>query len=213
MTWTNTYSKVKVMKERNELYGFKVIHNKEDKNYEILGFPHFPQVTKQSKKLYFQLEKENFKKRNIQFPIQLKITERIVEIDYNSIEFFTIRDLFNVINKDKNRFIHTDTFFKVNLVYENKKSYLSIIYYTIGDEGDTTILNIHDLLDFVFITYDTKKFTKKFIKPRRLKYGENPNDIEHIPLLPLLWLDYDKKYNLKYFTHFKLIEDDTKLPF
>lgn len=204
---------MQVMKEINDLYGFKVIHNKEDENYEILGFPHFPQETKQSKKLYYQLEKENFKKRNIQFPIQLNITERIVEIDYNSIEFFTIRDLFNAIYKDKNRFINTDTFFKVNLVYENKKSFLSIIYYTISDDGDTTIFNIHNLLDFVFINYDTKKFTKKFIKPRRLKYGENPNDIEHIPLLPLLWLDYDKKNNLKYFTHFKLIEDDTKLPF
>ena len=152
-------------------------------------------------------------KRNIQFPIKLDITERIVEIEYDFIDFFSIEELFDIIEKDKNRFINTDTFFKVKLVYENKKSIISIIYYTISNTGTTEIKNINDLLDFVFIHYDTKKITKKFIKPRMKKYGEFPNDVEHIPILPLLWLDYDENYNLKYFTHFKLIKNNRKLPF
>lgn len=200
------------MKKLFDLYGFKVIQG-QDESVSILNFPHFPQETKQSRELYFHLEKDNFMKRNIQFPIKLDITEKIVEIEYDFIDFFSIEELFDIIEKDKNRFINTDTFFKVKLVYENKKSLISIIYYTISNIGTTEIKNINDLLDFVFIHYDTKKFTKKFIKPRMKKYGEFPNDVEHVPLLPLLWLEYDENYNLKYFTHFKLINNNRKLPF
>lgn len=201
------------MKRVKDLCGFPVFHNEEEKIYEVLGFPHFPQETKQSRQFYYQLEKDNFNKRYFQFPIQFNITERIVEIKYENIEFITLQDIYDIIEKDKNRFINTDTFFKVDLVYENKICVLSILYYTICDNGTTTIQNIYDLLDFTFIKYNTKKFTKKFIKPRMKKYGNIPNDIEHIPLLPLLWLDYDENYNLIYFNHFKLIEDDKKLPF
>lgn len=201
------------MKTVEDLYGFRVFHNEKEKIYEILEFPHFPQETKQSQQLYFRIESENFTKRHFQFPIKLNITERIVEIKYENIEFITLRDIYDVIEKDKNRFINTDTFFKVELVYENKICILSILYYTICDNGTTTIQNIHDLLDFTFIKYNTKKFTKKFIKPRIKKYGNNPRDIEHIPLLPLLWLDYDENYNLIYFNHFQLIDDDKNLPF
>lgn len=201
------------MKRVKDLCGFPVFHNEEEKIYEILDFPHFPQETKQSRQFYYQLEKDNFNKRYFQFPIKFNITERIVEIKYENIEFITLQDIYDIIEKDKNRFINTDTFFKVDLVYENKICVLSILYYTICDNGTTTIQNIYDLLDFTFIKYNTKKFTKKFIKPRMKKYGNIPNDIEHIPLLPLLWLDYDENYNLIYFNHFKLIEDDKKLPF
>lgn len=201
------------MKRVEDLYGFPVFHNEEEKRYEILEFPHFPQDTKQSKQLYFQIERENFIKRNFEFPIKLNITERIVEIKYENIEFITLQDIYDIIEKDKNRFINTDTFIKVELVYENKTCILSILYYTICDNGSTTIQNIHDLLDFTFIKYNTKKFTKKFIKPRMKKYGNIPNDIEHIPLLPLMWLDYDENYNLIYFNHFKMIKDDENLPF
>ena len=201
------------MKRVKDLCGFPVFHNEEEKIYEVLDFPHFPQETKQSRQFYYQLEKDNFNKRYFQFPIQFNITERIVEIKYENIEFITLQDIYDIIEKDKNRFINTDTFFKVDLVYENKICVLSILYYSICDNGTTTIHNIYDLLDFTFIKYNTKKFTKKFIKPRMKKYGNIPNDIEHIPLLPLLWLDYDENYNLIYFNHFKLIEDDKKLPF
>jgi hypothetical protein len=196
-----------------DLYGFPVFHNEKEKICEILDFPHFPQETKQSRQFYFQLEKDNFNKRDFQFPLQINITERIVEIKYDNIEFITLPEIYDIIEKDKNRFINTNTFFKVDLVYENKICVLSILYYTICDNGTTTIQNIYDLLDFTFIKYNTKKFTKKFIKPRMKKNGNIPNDIEHIPLLPLLWLDYDENYNLIYFNHFKLIEDDKKLPF
>lgn len=201
------------MELTNDLYGFNVIHQKDKGIYEILNFPHFPDETSQSKKLYYELEKENFNRRNINFPLRLNITERIVEIDYKVIAFFTIRELFNLIEKDKNRFINTDTFFKVNLVYENKKCILSVIYYTISNNGSTTINNLNDLLDFTFIKYNKKKFSKKFIKPRKKKYGDTPNDIEHIPLLPILWLDFDEFNNLKFFEHFELIENDQELPF
>jgi hypothetical protein len=201
------------MKRVKDLCGFPVFHNEEEKIYEILDFPHFPQETKQSRQFFYQMEKDNLNKRYFQFPIQFNITERIVEIKYENIEFITLQDIYDIIEKDKNRFINTDTFFKVDLVYENKICVLSILYYTICDNGTTTIQNIYDLLDFTFIKYNTKKFTKKFIKPRMKKYGNIPNDIEHIPLLPILWLDYDENYNLIYFNHFKLIEDDKKLPF
>ena len=64
------------MKRVEDLYGFPVFHNEEEKRYEILEFPHFPQDTKQSKQLYFQIERENFIKRNFEFPIKLNVTER-----------------------------------------------------------------------------------------------------------------------------------------
>ncbi len=201
------------MNKINDLLGFKVVHNKEEKIYKILNFPHFPQETIQSMRVYQEIEKENFMKRDLCFPIKFNITERITEIEYENIELFTLKDLFDVIDRDKNRFINTNTFFKVNLVYENKLSVLSIIYYTICDEGYTTIQNIDDLLNFVFINYNKKKFKKKFIKNRIKKNEELPNEIEYIPLIPLLWLDYDENNNLTYFNHFQLIGDDRNQPF
>ena len=93
------------MKREKNLYGFPVFHNEEEKIYEILDFPHFPQETKQSRQLYNQLEKDNFNKRCFQFPLQINITERIVEIKYENIEFITLMDIYDIIEKDKNRFI------------------------------------------------------------------------------------------------------------
>lgn len=201
------------MRKLFDLYGFKVIQGQDKKSVKILNFPHFPQETKQSRKFHYELEKYNFTTRNIQFPIKLDITERKFEVDYGSIDFFTLQELFNIIEIDKDRFINTVTFFKVKLVYENKKSIISIIYYNINSNGNLTIQDINELLDFTFIHYDKKRFTKKFINPRIKKYGEFPNDVEQIPLLPLLWLDYDENNNLKYFNHFQLIDDDRNLPF
>lgn len=201
------------MEIRDYLSGFELKYNKELENVEILDFPHFPQETLKSKNLFYQLEKINFTNRKIEFPIRFNIIQRIVDVDYNNIEFFSISDLFNLIEQDKNRFINTDTFFKVSLEYQNKSSFISIIYYTLSETGETKINNINNLLDFVNIHYDTKKFTKKFINPRKLRGIKTPNDIEHIPLIPLLWLDYDENNNLIYFNHFKLIEDDKNLSF
>jgi hypothetical protein len=84
---------------------------------------------------------------------------------------------------------------------------LSITYYTLTDNGSKTIENINELLDFIFIHYDTKKFTKKFKQKRIEKKIQIPNDIEYIPLIPLLWLDFDEFGNLKYFEHFQEIEE------
>lgn len=201
------------MRKIDELFGFKVLHNQEEKNYEIFDVPIFPQETIQSKRLYSEIERYNFLTRDVNFPLKLDITERVVEVEKKVIEFFSMRDLFNVIERDKNRFINTDTFLKVNLVYENKKSILTIIYYTISSEGTTEISSLDKLQDFIFITFNKKKFTKKFITPRSSKYGCVCNDIVNIPLIPLLWLDYDSNNNLKYFEHFELIEEDQNLPF
>lgn len=197
------------MKKIDKLEGFEVEYCDDNKNVIIKKFPHFPQKTSSSKKLYQNIEKINFEEKEIMFPIKLNITERLVDIEYDKIDFFTIEDLFDLIVRDKNRFINTKTFFKVELVYKNKKtSQLSIYYYTIKEEGETIINNIENLLDFVFVEYDIEKFTKKFIKPRKKKYGNSIIDIEYIPLLPLLWLDYDENNDLIYFNHFKLIEND-----
>jgi hypothetical protein len=200
------------MKKEKDLFGYKVKHLKDEKKYTILDFPNFPQETMNSRIIFSKIERDNFYERDIHFPIHFNITERIIEIEYKNIEFFTIKDLFRVIEKDKDRFINTDTFFKVKLFYENKCSVLSITYYTITNDGSTTIENINDLLDFIFIYYDKKNFTKKFIKKRIEKNSKIPNDIEYIPLIPLLWLDFDECGNLKYFNHFREIEELT-LPF
>lgn len=197
------------MKKIDKLEGFEVEYCDDNKNVIIKKFPHFPQKTSSSKKIYQNIEKINFEEKEIMFPIKLNITERLVDIEYDKIDFFTIEDLFDLIVRDKNRFINTKTFFKVELVYKNKKtSQLSIYYYTIKEEGETIINNIENLLDFVFVEYDIEKFTKKFIKPRKKKYGNSIIDIEYIPLLPLLWLDYDENNDIIYFNHFKLIEND-----
>jgi hypothetical protein len=197
------------MKKLNKLEGFDVEYCDDKKNVVIKNYPHFPQKTSSSKKLYQNIEKINFEEKEIMFPIKLIITERLVDIENNKIDFFTIEDLFNLIVRDKNRFINTKTFFKVELDYKNENtSQLSIYYYTIQEEGETIIKNIENLLDFVFVEYDMVKFTKKFIEPRKKKYGNSIIDIEYIPLLPLLWLDYDENNNLIYFNHFKLIEND-----
>ena len=149
------------MRKIDELFGFKVLHNQEEKNYEIFDVPIFPQETIQSKRLYSEIERYNFLTRDVNFPLKLDITERVVEVEKKVIEFFSMRDLFNVIERDKNRFINTDTFLKVNLVYENKKSILTIIYYTISSEGTTEISSLDKLQDFIFITFNKKKFTIK----------------------------------------------------
>jgi hypothetical protein len=189
------------MKNKVKLMGFNFEYLEDEKKYEILDFPDFPQETKQSKVLFNEIEKTKFYNRNILFPIKLDITQRVKELKYKGIENFTFLDLFDLIVEDKDRFLNTDTFFKVQLTYENKLCVISITYYTICENGTSKIDNIDELLEFIFVYYDRKKFTKKFKKNTK-KIFDIPNEIEYIPVLPLQWLEYDECENLLYFQEF-----------
>ena len=198
--------------EIDDLYGFKVKHKKEEMVYEILDIPPFPQQNILSKKLYNEIEKVNFNYRKIEFPINLVINEIVKEIEYDKIKNFTFLDIHKLIQDDKNKFINSNTFVKIQLTYENKICKLSFFYYTIKENGNFIFNSIDDLIDFIFITYDKKIFTKKFIKVGKTKFKNIPNYIEFIPNIPLQWLEFDEKNDLIYFDFFVKNQINIKNP-
>ena len=190
-------------------YGFKIKLDKIKEIGIISDLPSFPQETNNSKELFEKLEDINFSYRNVIFPFKVTILNRIKDIELDNVEEFSIRDLYEIIKKDSHRFVNTDTFFKVGFgIRNNRYIELSIHYYTIDKEGETEIQSFENLLEYISVDFDVKKIKKKIINPRKSKYGKPPIDIEHIPLLPLLWLEYDENNELIYFNHFKLIEDN-----
>ena len=198
--------------EIDDLYGFKVKHKKEEMVYEILDIPPFPQQNILSKKLYNEIEKVNFNYRKIEFPINLVINEIVKEIEYDKIKNFTFLDIHKLIQDDKNKFINSNTFVKIQLTYEIKICKISFFYYTIQENGNFIFNSIDDLIDFIFITYDKKIFTKQFIKVDKKKFKNIPNYIEFIPNIPLQWLEFDEKNDLIYFDFFVKNQINIKNP-
>ena len=198
--------------EIDDLYGFKVKHKKEEMVYEILDIPPFPQQNILSKKLYNEIEKVNFNYRKIEFPINLVINEIVKEIEYDKIKNFTFLDIHKLIQDDKNKFINSNTFVKIQLTYENKICKISFFYYTIQENGNFIFNSIDDLIDFIFITYDKKIFSQKFIKFDKKKFKNIPNYIEFIPNIPLQWLEFDEKNDLIYFDFFVKNQINIKNP-
>jgi hypothetical protein len=188
------------------------IYNEIDVNkFGISNFPCFPYKETENRFVFNQLEIKNFNKKDIPFPLRIELIERIVDIYNNNIEFFTLRNLFDIIEKDKNRFINTNTFLKIELDYINQiKSRLSIKYYTIKDDGDFMVCSFEELFNIISPEFNSKKFLKKIIKKRKEKYDNIPYDVEFIPILPILWLEYDENNNLIYFKHFSDLKNEFK---
>lgn len=200
------------MKEINDILGFKVEYLGAENLYELSDFPSFPDETPQSNWVFEILEEDNFKSKKIKLPVKINITERIKTFKYEDVLCFTPRDLFEIIKMDENLFVNTNTFTKVNLEYKNKLCVFTIKYFTIDENGTYNIKNINDLLEVIKIHFNKKRFTKKFISNKKLKKSSCPNYLQFIPLLPLLWLEYDNN-QLCFFNYFKIVEDNINLPF
>lgn len=192
------------MEELINLMGFDIHYRTDDGNYEITNFPEFPQETEKSKMFFKIIDKSKFYDRNIQFPNRLNLIQEVYEIDYNLFNKFNLDELFEFIKKHKNRFINTDTFFKVKLDYENNKCVFTINFYTISEDGLIFVENINELIDIISIEHDIEKFSEKFKDISSREDINIPNEIEYIPILPLIWLDFDENNDLIYFEGFKI---------
>lgn len=202
------------MLEIKDLLGFKVDYIENQKLYELSEFPNFPDDTPQSKKIFDELEIVNFLTKKIELPIRVDITERIKDIKYKDIKCFTFNDLFEIIKKDQNLFVNSNTFFKIKLEYEKKICVFTITYYTINENGGSNIIwDIDDLLEITNLHFRKKKFIKKFINNKKIIRQECPNYLEYIPLIPILWLEFNEKNELCKNDYFKMIENNIELPF
>ena len=196
------------MEKAEDVYGFKVNLLEglnDEKWYEITEYPNFPQESRNSMDLYNELEKDNLQGRNVVFPLKLDITITTMGLDSQTAQYFSIGGIIKLLDRDKDLFVHTDTFFKVKLVYDQDLPILSIIYYTICETGSRSISSLDELLDLTFIDYDTDQFTKDRIEEFE-KAGVNFNEIEHIPIIPLLWMQFNDDNSLKDILHLTLIE-------
>jgi hypothetical protein len=204
------------MTKVKDLLGFEVEYSEKHKVYEICDFPNFSDETPQSKRIFEEIEIMNFNSKKVNFPIKVDILQRIKDVSFNDIMCFTFRDLFDIIKKDENLFLNTNTFFKIHLEHENEICVFSIMYYTINENGTNTINNTNELLEITKTHFRKKKFIKKFVENKKLKNHNCPNFLEYIPVIPLLWLEYNQNNKLcfmKYFETIETLEYDTELPF
>jgi hypothetical protein len=204
------------MTKVKDLLGFEVEYSENHNVYELCDFPNFSDETPQSKRVFEELEIINFNSKKINFPIKVDIFQRIKDMSYKDVMCFTFRDLFEIIKKDENLFVNTNTFFKIHLEYQNKVCVFSIIYYTINENGTNTINNTKELLRITKTHFRKKEFIKKFVENKKMKKQNCPNFLEYFPLIPLLWLEYNQNNKLcfmKYFETIETLEYDTELPF
>lgn len=201
------------MRNLDDILGFKVHYIGAEDLYEIKEFPNFPDDTPQAKYVFDGLEFRNFNYKNIKLPAKVNITQRVKTFKYEDILCFTFRDLFDIIKLDENQFMNTQTFIKTHLEYKNKMCILTIKYYTIDENGTHIIRNKKDLLKVAKIRFNKKIYTSKFKTNKKLKKSYCHNYLEYIPIIPLLWLDYDENNQLPFLDYFKIIEDNMNLPF
>lgn len=185
------------MENYNYYNGYKVV-KVENKNFKYLDdFPEFPNNDIRSKTTFQDVERVILEEKNIKFPIKFNITERIVKMNIDNEEYFSLTGIKNLIYKDLHLFRNTTTCLKIRIDYEEDKPILKIIYYTIdNDNGLNSCLSLEKFLNFIFINYDLKLWTEK-----RVDYLENVvklnfKEIKQIPIFPVQWLDFDEDGNL-----------------
>ncbi len=190
-----------------EYNGYKIFKVEKENLLYLDKFPEFPNKDNRSKSTFQDVERIILNEKKLEFPIKFNITERVVKLNIDTEEYFSLTGINNLISKDLQLFKNTTTCFKIRIDYEENKPTLKLIYYTIDNEnGLNNCLSLERFLNFIFINYDLKLWTKE-----RVDYLENVvqlnfKEIKQIPIFPVQWLDFDEEGNLKEFPNIRCID-------
>lgn len=193
------------MKEHFYLNGYEFI---KDNNINYIdNFPEFPNKNSRSKKTFQTLERIILTEKELEFPLNFNITERVVELHEDTSIYFSTLGLKKLIDRDKEIFKDTKTFFKIKISWVSNVVVLVITYYTIDNQkGLINCFSLNDMLDNIFINYNTKQFTTK--RNEYLKKFPNLkiDEIKQIPIIPVRWLDDNIDNYLSDLINMNLIE-------
>ena len=138
------------MKKIIKVNGYKMVED--GSKYYIDNFPSFPNQKENSKIIFQSLERNILNEKTIHFPIKLIKTERFLKLSKETEKYFSVSGLINFIQKEKRLFTNTETFFKLEISYNNNDLELKVIYYTIDNEkGLTSCKSLKDLLELICI--------------------------------------------------------------
>ena len=193
------------MKKEEKTNEYKLVID--DSIYYFNDYPDFPNQTKKSKKIFQSLERIILKQKLIWYPSKFNITERVVQLDDQTREFFSFSGIRKLIDRDKSLFVDTNTFFKLKISFVDNITELKIIYYTINnDKGLIDCVSSDMMLDIIFIRYKVFQFTPRRVEVLTNRFNLNMNEIRQIPIIPVQWLNFDENGNLIDFPNFKMIE-------
>ena len=176
------------MKEHFYLNGYEFI---KDNNINYIdNFPEFPNKNSRSKKTFQTLERIILTEKELEFPLNFNITERVVELHEDTSIYFSTLGLKKLIDRDKEIFKDTKTFFKIKISWVSNVVVLVITYYTLDNQkGLINCFSLDDMLDNIFINYNTKQFTTKRIEYLKKFPKLKIDEIKQIPIIPVRWLD------------------------
>lgn len=196
------------MENDKDYNGYKIVKVENENIVYMVDFPEFPNNDIHSKSTFQDVERVILEEKKIKFPIKFNITERVVKLNIDTEEYFSLTGIKKLISKDLHLFKNTTTCFKIRIDYEENKPTLKLIYYTIDNEnGLNSCLSLEKFLNFIFIHYDLKLWTKK-----RVDYLENVvqlnfKEIKQIPIFPVQWLDFDEEGNLMELPNIRCIDE------
>jgi hypothetical protein len=186
-------------KEFKKKYGYEIVFNEDNKSCIILGFPLYPQSSNKSKILYQHLELASLIEGNAQFPATINYTQLEREGDEISMySDFHFDGIYQLLKEEKLN-PHNLIYLKPEIYYPERTSKLPNLIlnlYEFDENGFFEIEDEYEFLEFSFVYYKTKQFTKKRIEIMK-EMGLKTNEIVQIPSLSLILLEFDEYGILK----------------
>ena len=179
--------------EFKKKYGYEVVHNKEKNTYSIIDTPLYPQSSNKIRKLFTDIERASLFEGGAMFPNKVKFSNIEIEGDFVSMYMDFHFDGMHQLLKDENLNPLLLTFFKPEIYYPKRSSKLPNLIINIYQFDNNGLFEFEDefeFLDFSFINYNKKQFTKKRLEIMK-EMGLKIEEITQIPAIPLLLVKFD----------------------
>jgi hypothetical protein len=180
-------------------YGYDIVFNDDKTSFVIINTPLYPQSSNKIRKLYRDLERVILIEGNAKFPATIKYTQLEREGDEISIySDFHFDGIYQLLKEEK---LNSQNliYLKPEIYYPKRTSKLPNLIlnlYEFDDNGFFEIEDEYEFLEFSFVYYKTKQFTKKRIELMK-EMGLKTNEILQMPSLPLILLEFDEYGNLE----------------
>jgi hypothetical protein len=180
-------------KDFKKKYGYDIVFDEDKTTCIIINTPLYPQTSKKSRKLYRVLEQVSLIEGNAQFPATIKYTQ--LEKEGNEVSMYSefhFDGIYQLLKEEKLNPKNL-TYLKPEIYYPDRTSKLPNLIlnlYEFDENGFFEIEDEYEFLDFSFVYYKTKQFTKKRIELMK-EMGLKTNEIVQLPALPLILLEFD----------------------
>ena len=188
-----------IQKDFKKKYGYDIVFHDNNTTCTIINTPLYPQSSNKIRKLYRDLERVILIEGNAKFPAKIKYTQIEIEGDETNMYFdFHFDGIYQILiehNLNPKNLIYL----KPEIYYPERRSKLPNLIlnlYEFDKNGFFDINDEYEFLEFSFIYYRTKQFTKKRIELMK-EMGLKTNEILQMPALPLILLEFDDYGNLE----------------